>query len=162
MRKVSNRTVLGEEIMFIMDVPYVPMQETPIVLVQAGTAAGSTPQPDYILKECQETESTGDPRSAMRAVDPAYMLKNYLQGRDGHLVELIEIKNVTLLQSVQHGELLQGRSNDTGRTTFRYNPPQLHRQRPGHLHGRVRRQALQDCGEYCCITSCWRDTAVAR
>ena len=69
--------------MFTMNVPYVPPQETPIVLAQAATlAAGSnTQQSDYVLKVCQETESTGDPRSAMRAVDPAGMLAVYLGNR---------------------------------------------------------------------------------
>ena len=58
--------------MFTMDVPYTPMQDNPIVLAQAATpGAGATPQPDYILTGCKETESTGDPRSAVHAVDPA-------------------------------------------------------------------------------------------
>lgn len=109
--------------MFIMDVPYIPAQETPIVLAQA-TSPVVTPQPDYILNYCKETESTGDSRSAMRAVDPAYMLKNYFQIRDfkgNRIVELDDIKNVTLLQGTQHGEIASKTTN-YGRTTFRYHP----------------------------------------
>lgn len=74
---------MGEEIMFFIDIPAMPVQETPVVLAQAsapGTAANQ--QPDYILKACTETQSTGDPRSAVRGIDPAYMLKNYIQSRD--------------------------------------------------------------------------------
>lgn len=119
----TQTLIEGEELMFIMDVPYVPSQETPIVLAQAAAPAG-TPQPDYILNYCKETQSTGDPRSAMRAVDPAYMLKNYIQIRDfkeNRIVELGDIKNVTLLQGTQHGEIASKTTN-YGRTTFRYHP----------------------------------------
>ena len=75
--------------MFIMDVPYAPAQQTtPIVLAQAATpGTGASPQPDYILKDCQETESVGDSRSAMRAVDPAFMLAIYLQNHNNREVD---------------------------------------------------------------------------
>lgn len=106
--------------MFAMDVPSVPAQQTPIVLAQAATlAAGSSnQQPDYILKACSETESTGDPRSAMRAVDPAYALKNYIQNRDKHYVELAAIKT-TLLEGTTHGKITSGTTN-YGRTAYGY------------------------------------------
>ena len=42
--------------MFIMDVPYAPMQDTPIVLAQA---ADTSSQPDYLLKTCDEVSSAG-------------------------------------------------------------------------------------------------------
>jgi hypothetical protein len=106
--------------MFFLDMPNTLPQNTPIVLAQA-VATGSAPQWDFILNDCQETPSTGDPKSAMRAVDPAYMLKNYIQGRDNRVVELSDIKNVSMLQATQHGKLLQGTSN-LGRTTFHYDP----------------------------------------
>lgn len=56
----------GEEIMFTMDIPYVPVQDTAIVLVQAavpGTGVAppvaSARQPDYLLKTCKEFSSGG-------------------------------------------------------------------------------------------------------
>jgi hypothetical protein len=58
----ANTLIEGEELMFIMDIPAVPPQQTPIVLAQAATPGATVPL-DYILKDCQETESTGDPRS---------------------------------------------------------------------------------------------------
>lgn len=108
--------------MFAMDIPYVPVQETPLVLAQTVTsgAESATQQPDYILKECQETESMGDPRSAMRGVDPAYMLKNYIQNRDDHYVDLASIKT-TLLEGTTHGEITTEVDN-TGRTSYGYDP----------------------------------------
>ncbi len=107
--------------MFTMDVPYVSPQEAPIVLAQATVpAAGTPPQPDYILKACSETESTGDPRSAMRAVDPAGMLKNYIQNRDKHYVELASIKT-TLLEGTTHGKITTEVDN-TGLTFYGYDP----------------------------------------
>lgn len=108
---------------FIMDVPYIPAQETPIVLAQAAIpSAGANPQPDYILNYCKETESTGDPRSAMRAVDPAYMLSNYIEARDNQLVDLHDIKNVTMLQGTTVGKITSVVDN-TGRSWFRYDAP---------------------------------------
>jgi hypothetical protein len=109
--------------MFIMNMPYAPSQESHIVLAQAATpGAGATPQPDYILKDCQETESTGDPRSAMRGVDPAYGLANYLNSHSSKQVvfDLASIKT-TLLQGTKHGELVAGTSN-YGRTVYGYDP----------------------------------------
>lgn len=107
--------------MFTMDVPYVPSHETPIVLAQADVA-GSTPMPDFILNDCKETRSTGNPQSAWRAVNPAGMLRNYIQGRDNHIVELSEIKNVTLLQGATVGKITSVVDN-TGRSWYRYDAP---------------------------------------
>lgn len=101
-----------------MDVPYVPAQDAPIVLAQAD-AANATPPADYILKDCQETFHTPDPRSAFRAVDPAYMLSNYF-GSFGYRVELAEIKT-TLLQGTQHGKIF-GWTDNAGLTSYHYDP----------------------------------------
>lgn len=51
----------GEEIMFTMDVPYVPAQGAPIVLVQAATPGdgSGTQYTDYLLKACKEFSSGG-------------------------------------------------------------------------------------------------------
>jgi hypothetical protein len=108
--------------MFTMDAPYVPVQDAPIVLAQAAApSADATPQPDYLLKECQEIESTGDPRSAGRAVDPAYMLKNFLYSysKGKQIADLATIKT-TLLEGAAHGKIVAGATNDNGRTVYRY------------------------------------------
>ena len=114
----------GEELMFIMDIPYVPMQDTPIVLAQAATpGAGVTPQADYILKDCQETEHTSDPRSAWRFVSPAAMLKNYLVAHDktGTLnVDLTPIK-ITLLEGATQGRLT-AKTSSSGTVYYTYDP----------------------------------------
>jgi hypothetical protein len=117
----TQTLIEGEELMFIMDVPSIPAQETPIVLAQAAAPAGSTPQPDYILQTCGETESTGDPRSAMHAVDPAGMIRNYMQGIYNRPVELSSITNITLLQNTSHGKITSVIDN-TGRSWYRYDP----------------------------------------
>ena len=113
--------------MFIMDIPYVPVQETPIVLAQnSALGASSVPQqPDYILNACTETELTLDPRSALRSVDPAFMLKNYLEHHHKTktlVVDLASIK-VTLIEGPKHGALVVGTSN-YGRSTYRFDAEQ--------------------------------------
>jgi len=52
----SQTLITGEEFMFIMDVPYVPPQAAPVVLVQASDTSS---QPDYLLKTCDEVPSAG-------------------------------------------------------------------------------------------------------
>ncbi|MEO7622036.1 MAG: matrixin family metalloprotease, partial [Gallionella sp.] len=116
--------ITGEELMFTMDVPYVPVQDTPILLVQAATpGAGATPQPDYLLKDCQETTSVGDPTSAFRAVDPAYMLKNYLEWHDKSGTLVIDLSSIktTLLQGTTHGKITSVIDN-IGRSWYGYDP----------------------------------------
>ena len=107
--------------MFFLDMPNVPPQNAPIVLAQAD-ASGATPQPDYILNYCKQTQSTGDPRSAMHAVDPAYMLRNYIENRGTQVIELTEIKNVTMLQGATVGKITSVVDN-TGRPWYRYDAP---------------------------------------
>ena len=110
---------IGEELMFTMDVPYIPALEAPISLVQAA-ATSVVPPVDFILKECTETQPTPDyPRSAMRVVDPAHMLKNYYASV-GREIELADIKT-TLLQGTKHGKLTAEVDN-TGLTSYRYDP----------------------------------------
>ena len=118
----AQNLITGEELMFIMDVPYAPAQQTPIVLTQ--TAVGSTTPPaGFILNECQETEHTIDPRSALRTVDPAYMIKNYFQPT--YNIDLSAI-TTTLLQSTKHGKLFSEVDN-VGLTSYHYDPV------PGYL-----------------------------
>ena len=109
--------------MFTMDVPYAPAQQTPIVLAQAAApAAGATPQPDFILKACTETQEMGEPMSAWRGVDPAYMLKNFLYAHSNgtQIADLAAIK-ITLLQGTTHGNLISHTANN-GRLYFMYDP----------------------------------------
>lgn len=105
--------------MFVMDVPSATPQEPLIVLAQASApaAAGAIPLQDFILNECQETVSAGDPSSAVRTVDPAYMLKNYY-GSFGYNVDLSSIR-VTLLQASSHGKITSVIDN-TGRPWYAY------------------------------------------
>ncbi len=106
----TQTLITGEELMFIMDVPSVPAQQTLIVLAQTATPA--TPQPDYILKGCQETEQVS---TIFGGFSPAGMISNYIQNRDNRPVELSAIKNITLLEATKHGSI-------TGLTVFQYTP----------------------------------------
>jgi hypothetical protein len=106
--------------MFIMDVPYVPVQTAPLVLAQAA-AGSNTPPADFILNACQETDDTTPSWSAMRVVDPSFMLKNYIEGRDVPApVNLADIKT-TLLQGTRHGKIATEVDN-TGLSSYRYDP----------------------------------------
>lgn len=124
----SQTLITGDELMFIMDVPNVPAQETPIVLAQASSAStvGATLPPDYLLTTCKQTESTGDPTSAGHAVDPAGMLAVYIGNREGRdiyddQVAMASIK-VTMLQSTTVGKITTVVDN-TGRSWYRYDAP---------------------------------------
>jgi hypothetical protein len=116
----AQSIITGEELMFIMEVPPAPPQETPIVLAQTGATTGTTPQPDYILRDCQKTEHSADPRSAVRSVDPAGALKDFIQGRDDRDIDLALFKP-SLLQGPQHGKITEGVDN-LGFTSYRYDP----------------------------------------
>jgi hypothetical protein len=105
---------------FIMEVPAVPPQETPIVLAQSGSTAGAAPQPDYILKDCMKSEHSADPRSAAYSVDSAGALKDFIQGRDNRDIDLALFKP-SLLQGTQHGKITEGVDN-LGFTSYRYDP----------------------------------------
>lgn len=110
--------------MFTMDVPSVPAQETPIVLAQTATpSAGATPQPDYIIKTCVETQEMGGPRAAWRAVDAAGLLAVYLQSHDKRTVdmEMLAAIKTTLLQGPKHGKLFSEVDN-LGLTSYHYDP----------------------------------------
>ena len=108
--------------MFTMDVPYVPMQETPIVLARAATS-GTDPtlQPDYLLNVCKQTESSGAPMSAMRGVDPAGMLNIYIENQVHHYVDIAGITNISLLEDTAHGKL-NAKTSGSGRVYFMYEP----------------------------------------
>jgi hypothetical protein len=80
-------------------------------------------QPDYILNDCQETESTGDPSSAMRTVDPAGMLAVYMQNHNNRNVDMAMLAAIktTLLQDTSHGKITSVIDN-TGRPWYAYDP----------------------------------------
>jgi hypothetical protein len=117
----------GEELMFTMDVPYVPYvpaQETPIVLAQANVSDGSiSHQPDFILETCKETRSVGDLTTAMNVVDPAGWLAGYLgnqRHRDLYTTASASIKPI-LLESTNHGKLIP-KTTGSGVAYFMYEP----------------------------------------
>jgi hypothetical protein len=94
-------------------------------LIQAAApAAGTTPQPDYILKGCQETESTGGTMSPFNGVDPAGWLATYIGNRDNRLIDMnatAAIKPV-LLESTTHGKLIPKTSSDGSYHMYMYDP----------------------------------------
>ena len=110
--------------MFTMDVPYIPAQETPIVLAQAGTAVGSAQQPDYLLKVCQDTSSSVlDARSAIRGIYPAGMIGTYYGKRDHRVIDPDTEATIktTLLQATKHGKLVE-KIADNGAVYYMYEP----------------------------------------
>ncbi len=109
--------------MFTIDVPYVPVQETPVVLAQAIGIGGTTQQPDYLLKACDEVPSMGDLTTAMNAVNPLGMLRIALQNRDDRFIDPASIVNVTIdiIEDTAHGKLIP-KSTGTGKAYFMYQP----------------------------------------
>lgn len=105
--------------MFTMDVPYVPLQDAPIVLAKAGNA-NVVSSPDFIFRACKETEHRpNDSRSALRGVDPAGMLEVYYL-RLGKTINIAEIKT-TVLENPKHGKLTAEIDN-AGLVDYRYDP----------------------------------------
>lgn len=91
----------------------------------AAPSAGTTPQPDYLLTGCQQTESTGNPRSADRAVDPASLLSLFLQNRDHRAIDLATRASIKpiLLEGTTHGNIVMfSNIANYGGTAFRYDP----------------------------------------
>ncbi|MHB8166023.1 MAG: dockerin type I domain-containing protein, partial [Sulfuricella sp.] len=115
----------GEEIMFTMDVPYVPVQETPTLLAQATTpnTGSNTQQPDYLLKVCDEVPSEGDLTTAMNVVDPAGWLAVQLGNRSGRYIEPGTVATIkhTLLEGTTHGKLIP-KVTGSGIAYFMYEP----------------------------------------
>lgn len=122
--------------MMTLDVPSVPPTSPPAILAEAA-ASSVPPRFDYVFERCIEIEPMpDDPKSAMRGVDPAYGLKNYLQS-PGRPVRIQDIK-VKVLQGTQHGKLTVSGShtvdysspeapNIDGPSVYRYDP------NPGYL-----------------------------
>ena len=98
----------GEELMFTMDVPYVPVQDTPIVLAQT-VAPGAVTHPDYLLNICTEKPSAGGLITAMNMVDPATWLAVQLENRGKQFANFdAATSSIKLTQFVAttHGELI--------------------------------------------------------
>lgn len=104
----------------LMDIPYVPVQDTPIVLAQAA-APGAAPPPDYILKTCEEFRSAGVTESAMNMVDPADSLATYIERKIHRYVDISAIRNVSLLKDAAHGKISSA-TTTFGRVYYTYNP----------------------------------------
>jgi len=112
----------GGELMVTMEVPYVPAQETPIILVQADTAA--PPAPDSVLNVCRETASeTQFAGTAIRGIAPGSMLAIALNEMANKAVvtDLSMIKNITLLEGTKHGKLVEEKDNE-GLVSYYYDP----------------------------------------
>jgi len=102
--------------MLIADVPNVPAQEAPIVLVQAATPDVAQ-QPDYLLKACTEFSSGGG-----GPVDPAGMLAVFLENHQGHPYITPKVEGtikLTQLEGTKHGELIPLTSG-SGRLYYKY------------------------------------------
>ncbi len=98
--------------------------DAPIVLSQATTPiGGSIAQPDYVLKYCTETESSGDSWSAMRVVDPAFMLKNYLERHDKTRTLVVDLSSIktTMLEGTTYGVIFEEVDNK-GLASYHYDP----------------------------------------
>jgi hypothetical protein len=118
----TQNIIEGEELMFVMDVPSVPAQQTPIVLAQAATP--TTPQPDYILKSCEETVSGINSVIDARSFSPAATLADYLgrkNNRDilGSPTVFSSIKT-TLLEDTKQGKMTSIIGNVGGNAGLTY------------------------------------------
>jgi len=110
--------------MLPMDIPYVPVQETPIVLAQAATR-GAAPPPEYILKACMETAGAGDPGMPAALVEPDGMLATYMQKQSGRYVDISAVKNVVMLKNTAHGKIVANTA-PSGRQYYTYVPAKKH------------------------------------
>jgi hypothetical protein len=104
-----------EEIMFTIDVPYAPIEEAPIVLTQTS-AEKQQPQPDYILKSCTEKEHAMRPNSAIRFVDPAGVVADYIRDLRNKALNISDFKPI-LLSGPKYGTLKYTVSRDTSAAT---------------------------------------------
>src|SRR6266581_3181205 len=115
--------------MFTVDIPYVPVQDTPIVLAQAATTAagGTTSSPDYLLKTCMEVSSSTASRAVPNLVDAAGMLVVHIGNREHRYIDpATAIVRLTLLENAKHGELLP-KTSGSGRVSYTYSS------KPGYL-----------------------------
>ena len=116
--------------MFIIDVPYVPLLDSPVAIFQSidnsasytgELLAAKSQKFDYLLKDCQEISNLSEVTSAERVIDPAGMLSNYLEKTLNREVD-DSLGVVRLLNGPKHGKL-QLLSGD-GPAGYRYDPLQ--------------------------------------
>jgi hypothetical protein len=105
-------TTIGNELMFTIDIPYVPIQEASIVLAQTSVPgagglapAGSTQTSNYILTACSEIPSIGDPTSAERFIDPIGRIAIYYY-QHFKLEPDPSAASSTLLEGPKHGKIV--------------------------------------------------------
>jgi hypothetical protein len=103
--------------MFIMDVPNIPQQETPVVMVQV---ADSSLQADYLLKTCDEVSS-----AATVVIDSAGWLIGEVMKPIGpqslsqtELMLLVASVKLIQLKGTTHGKLIP--SSIDGRVVYEY------------------------------------------
>ena len=95
------------------------------MIVAAATDAVGKQPVDYLIRDCTETEHVDNPNNALRGVDPAGTVMDYLQRLQKKFLDITEFKP-TLLQGPQHGSLEYEVSN-AGRMFYVYDP------KPGFL-----------------------------
>lgn len=118
----------GDELMFAINIPYVPVQETSIVLAEATISrtspntltADGNQKPDYILNDCQEFTNHMDPSSAEHSIDPAGQLSNYYYDNYKRQIDDNAIR-ASILVEPKYGEMVE-RVDTTGHRAYSYNP----------------------------------------
>jgi hypothetical protein len=97
------------EIMFAIDIPYVPEQQETILLAQESSME-SYPA-DYVLEGCQEVphDLMGAPRAAFHSLYPTQFLRFYLGNQAGHALDPAEFRNSVLLEMPIHGTITPGK-----------------------------------------------------
>ncbi|MDR0439665.1 MAG: hypothetical protein LBI59_01580 [Candidatus Accumulibacter sp.] len=106
--------------MFVMDAPYMPEQPEPIVFAQENSKSSSR-QADYVLKVCQEIQSTGEFRSAMHSIVPQDFLRIFMKRQMGYTIDPSEFGDPILLEAPKHGSLV-GVIGDANYKFFYYDP----------------------------------------
>lgn len=122
---------IGEEIMFTIEIPYVPEYEATITVQaanksvgeatqgQAVLVAGASTKPDYIFMNCYQIGQDVPSYSAIRSIDPAGSLGNHIRLND--LQVDIASKSTKVLEEPKHG-MLSKEVADNGYQFFAYFP----------------------------------------
>ena len=92
--------------MFIMDVPNIPAQEQPLMMVDATATQSSVQKFDRTIGVCHLSESPFVPKSAVNSLSPALAVKNYYREQEHYTIE--GQPRVSVLQIPAHGELKDG------------------------------------------------------
>ena len=112
--------------MFPIDIPYEPVQATPIVLVQASASSSalpldSTQQADYLVKMCDE-KSSAEEKNTSNFVTPAEMVIVQIGNKEHRYIDRsTAISQTTLIKTTEHGKLVQ-ETTKNGKVFFTYEP----------------------------------------